>query len=349
MSDYETRRERAGSGGGGHTFEYANGLVTLDFIPADGHADVRAYYEDTDGDRADQVASAELTRSDLDGQNMRKFVNEVCNAADQRSPVQPDELKTEILADFEDIAEIAENNPEKFLSEDVVTLLEGVEYPVEIYKGEDATEWQVRVTFNGWTETMEFSAGDMLHDDATDAINRQIGSKFLKTDMEVSSDDWEHLRKRWNADENTTVAGIEQMTEAEQVAEGVLEHLATEINPTRERDEVANDQFTAWYDAENEGEPDLNPGDDVVVWVRSQAVRRALDRDIGSVKMSKLSRTLKENGAMHGPSKQADWRGGESRDAYFWPFSAGSLGITENDVDAIVDRRDAPEDGEVDV
>lgn len=354
VDSHADRREREGEDAiNSSTVDFADGRVTLDYIPGDGMKLVlKAYYEGDEGDTRlhhDELSPSELTSATYSG----KFLNRVRDAAKEYKHIDGEQLKQEMREWFDAFAERVEEEKEEFLGDDVKTLLDGVRYPVEVYKGETSTEWHITVSFEGYNETLKFDTDAMLNDDATGSINTQIGRKFLRNDIEVTADEWGVLREKWNAKENRTVAGVESKTDDEIIADVVLDELAAEIRVTTEREAMANDRHVAWFDDCNTAGVewiDEFDGEQPVVWVQSAAVQRALDARGESVTYTQtLARTLKETGELLGPTESRKWATGNGRAGSYWPFTPDALGVSKDDLSTPGEEIEAAESEEVDV
>lgn len=197
---------------------------------------------------------------------------------------------------------------------------------VEIYGG-TTTMFVVTMNHRGRTRELEFTAEEIMGTNPAPLRNK-YGSAFYEK-VALEPEVWEDLADEWIAMGEEVAA--ERMTEEEAIAGELATALSRRLSVTLDRDGLANDALTAWYDEENETDNEdvtQTAGRDAsVIWVRTEAIRDFLkDSGKGKDYFRDLSPALKGMGMTYTTSTRIRTENGRHSTLGFDPGEDG-LGI----------------------
>lgn len=224
---------------------------------------------------------------------------------------------------------VLNNNHEtvqKALRPPAVDGLLGQTEKVEIYGG-TTTTFVVTMNRDGKVRELDFSAEEMMGKNPTPLRNKYGSAFYKKVDLEAEV--WEDLADEWI--EMGEEVAAEHMTEEEALAGELATTLSRRLAVTLDRDGLANDSLTAWYDENNETDnEDVTEAagrDASVIWVRTEAIRDFL-KDAGKGKdyFRDFSPALKGMGMTYTTSTQIRTENGRHSSLGFDPGEDG-LGI----------------------
>lgn len=197
---------------------------------------------------------------------------------------------------------------------------------VEIFGGNTAT-FVITMTHAGKTRRLEFTVEEIMGSNPAGLRDKYGAAFYEKRSLEPEV--WEDLAEEWI--EMGEEVASERMTETEAIAGELTETLSRRLAVSLDRDGLANDRLTAWYDETNATDNDdvtEEAGDEgTVVWVRTDAIREILkDEGKGKDYFRKLSPELKGMGVTYTTSTRIRTEMGRKRCLGFNPSNDG-LGI----------------------
>lgn len=218
---------------------------------------------------------------------------------------------------------------QKALRPPTVNGLLGETETVEIFGGNTAT-FVVTMTHDGKTRRLEFTPKEIGGQNPTPLRDKYLAAFYEKRALEPEV--WEDLADEWI--EMAEEVASEQMTETEAIAGELTETLSRRLAISLDRDGLANNPLTAWYDetnaTDNDDVTDAAGPDASVVWVRTDAIRDVLkDEGKGKDYSGELSPELKGMGVTYTTSTQIRTEMGRKRCLGFDPSTDG-LGISRS-------------------
>lgn len=253
------------------------------------------------------------------------FLNTVEDALDARPGIDASDARQEINQWLTEFGEVIEEEEEALLPAAARDIVDGTEYPVEVYAGDPAT-WHVTITYAGRRGEIEFTPGEMVSS-GSGALEEKIANKFFEI-VEIDPDDWEIIRDRWN--QNKVVIDVGNLNPGDVIAERTLGYLKHAVIPVGDKDLLRNDPQAAWYDAGNSAGYDGVDPDTDILWIQGECLGDQYESAGKKVEtLGQLAKDLIRRGDMYGPSVRRRW-GGERRK--FYPFDPERVGIKRSDV-----------------
>lgn len=258
-----------------------------------------------------------------------EFLNNLEESVEQIDGLDAGSVKAKFRQWFAEMGELdKEEQAEYLLTDEVQAIIEGTHYPVRVHGGETTTV-HVDLTYQGRTAELEFTASEMVKGGAT-ALQEKIATKFFDFDLEIEQEDWKAIRERW--DEQKEVVGVVEETAEEAVTDRVLTFLRRGMQVVADREKMANDVATCWFDENNETGYADAPADGPVLWVQSEYLADQLENAGKKLEYKpQLTKDLIASGDLHGSNKRAKW-GVWSDLTRLYPFDPDAFGVTADDV-----------------
>lgn len=299
------------------------GGVTLEYTPlAGGQIRLTTRYKGDPLQR--EIYNTKIFES---AQLKREYLGRVEEKAAGIRGIDASVVREELDDWFTQMADLdQEEQADVFLTNEIRAILEGTEYPVEVYGGETTT-WEVTVTFNDMTKDLEFTADEMVGDSAG-PLKQKMANQFYEI-VDIEDEDWEAIRERWQA--HKEVVAVVEETGTDSVADRVVEYLSNNLLPVEEREKMGNDNAAAWYDATNATGYDDAPATGPILWVQDSFLMDQLEnagKQIGY--KGQLTKDLIARGDLYGGRVRRTWWDGTQAKVY--PFKPEALRVTEEDV-----------------
>lgn len=315
-------------------FEFADGSVTLALTPADDAMLNLALKH-----RGEVLDSGEYPRDVFSRRTPKgELLNTVETALEDRDGVDATATRSELKQWLADINEKASEEKRYVLPDRVNAIIDGTQYPVEVYDGEP-TVWKVTLEFDGRVRDLEFTASEIISSGG-EALEQKIANQFFEV-IDITGEDWEEIRDRWQ--EHKRVEHIAEETTADAIADRVLSKIRERAIAIADREKFENDHANVWFDEGNSAaSSDAAPEADIV-WVQDELLVSQIER-VGKTMDYKgqLIKDLIEAGALYGSGVRRRW--GDGHRVKVYPFDPESLGIDADDAGAA----DDPAHSEVD-
>lgn len=290
-----------------------------------GQVRVTVYY--TLGEDREVLYSSKHSTDFYEDRTQRGTIkNDVADALDG-TPLDGDDWATAWKQVASEMVSKKEEQQAKFVPANVQMLAEGTEW-VKTKRAGDTRIYNVKIDWNGRTETLEFDHTE-LASNGTTPLKEKCVLHFAKQ-PDIEPEDWQSLKDYWLDIQQETPG--ETLTETDRAVEEFIETLAHRVRPNAEPQVLTNGKEAAWVDWENEHQLNLN-GDASprgVVWVQGSLVNDILnDMDnaptVGTLakELSDRDWTVKKSSKLQ-PAPEARKR--------YWFFDADALDITEMDV-----------------
>ncbi len=305
-------------------FDLEGTALSIGLAPSDGKMKLTARHA------GETVESGTYTRSVFSEPGERnKFLSSVETSLEDRQSVDAGGARTKLKEWLAEFGELAEEEQDQYrdlaFPEEINEILEGTNYPVEVYRGEPTT-WKVTLTFRGETRALEFTTSEMNGSGA--ALEEKIANHFLEF-LDIGAEEWEEVREEWVENKKLVATGGETASDA--VAERVLEHLGDGILPTRDREKVANAPSNAWFDEANAPGYSDAPTDATIVWVQDRYLVDKLESAGKTVEYKgQLAKDLISRGDLYGKRTRYRWSDGKRRKYY--PFTPDALRVDPDQV-----------------
>lgn len=308
---------------GPFTDELAGGYVTIEYEPLGGGQMRIAAYATSDVLESGEYSTKIFGSATLRGQ----FLNSVEESLEGRSGVDAGEVRNELKEWFARMNEVdQEEQAEKFLPDEIRSIIDGTHYPVEIHGGETTT-WEVQLTFAGRTRELEFTASEMVGNGAG-VLQEKIANQFFEI-IEIQKEDWEAISERWQ--QNSEVVNVVEETASDAIADRVLSKLGNTLKAVADREDMGNDVAAAWYDADNATIYDEAPADASIVWVQDSFLVDQLEAAGKNLEYKgQLIKDLIGRGELYGSRVRKKWAWDKRTKVY--PFDPDALGVSEDDV-----------------
>ena len=253
-----------------------------------------------------------------------KFLSSVETSLEDRQSVDAAGARTKLKEYLAEFGDLAEEEKERFreitLADEINEILEGTEYPVEVYRGEPTT-WKVTLTFRGETRVLEFTTSEMNGSGA--ALEEKIANHFLEF-LDIGTAEWEEVRADWVGNKRVVDTGGETATDA--VADRVLEYLSDGVLAVADRDKLANSPSNAWFDENNSVAYSNAPPDASIVWVQARFLADKLEGAGKTVEYKgQLVKDLISRGDLYGKNTRRRWADGQRR--RYYPFTPDALRV----------------------
>ncbi|MGQ3723539.1 hypothetical protein [Natrialba aegyptia] len=306
----------------GFTHEIAGGVVAVTVEPIPG-GKVKLTAEHND----EVLESGEYKRNVFSKPTPRgSFLNSVEESLESKSGVDASDIRRELKEWFAEMNELAKEEQEDLLPPEIQEILNGTQYPIEIYDGEPTT-WKVTLEYAGRLRELEFTSSEMISDSGG-ALREKIANQFFEL-VEIQEEDWKAIRDRWQ--ERTEVMHIADETANDAIAERVLEYISNNVMPVDDQDKLGNDVASAWYDSGNSAGCDDAPPDADILWVQDSFFVDQLENAGKQIEYKgQLVKDLISRGELHGKKSRRRWIG--SSRAKYWPFDPDSLGVDPEDI-----------------
>lgn len=258
------------------------------------------------------------------------FLNRVEDGLESKDGVDESEVRSELNEWLNDFAELSADQEKEMMTEEMRQVVEAAHTPIEIYDDGENVTWHVTATYGGRTRVMKFSTGEMFGN-SPQPLQMKWGENFYQR-IEIESEDWEEIRDRWTADENTSVELEQNETPDDAVADRVLGFISRALIPVEEQDRLGNEISMGWFDADNNADyPDADPGESIL-WLQDSFVINQLNSTSKSTEYKgQLVKNLISRGDLHGTTVRRYWTGGNGEEK-FWPFDPAALNVSESDV-----------------
>jgi hypothetical protein len=261
----------------------------------------------------------------------RTFINTVIDALEAKETDNTDAVETSLREWFAAMNELdREEQKDKLLPDETKRIIDGTQYPVEVYGGETTT-WHVTLTLDGRTRELEFTASEMVSGGGA-TLKEKIANEFYKF-VDIEQADWEAIRERWQ--EHKEVVDVVNESASDAIADRVLEHLGHRIMLVDDREKLANSSSAAWYDPENTPMADVAPPDAAIVWVQDSFLVDQLETAGKSPEYKgQLIKTLNQRGDLYGAPDESRqrWPNAQGRERQkFYAFDPDVLGVDEDD------------------
>jgi len=265
-----------------------------------------------------------------------KYRNAAEDAAEPVDGLDESDLATAIDRWFNQFLADADVADDEMRGQMATKVIAGTQTPVEIYGGAaDNTSYKVTLTYEGRTNTLEFSASHMLPDAGPAPLQERLAHQYFKP-VEVPSEDWEDIREYWA--KHSEVVSVTETTPDDARADRLLGHLSDSINPVPDFEMLENGKRNAWVDTEYDREPDVSSVDpDIVVWVQDkhyadeiESVSSIDDKGHLSGKLRERKELVDKKRSRNAPTYI------EGRDRpQLWAFRPGALGVNPADVEKV--------------
>lgn len=306
----------------GFTHQIAGGVVDIAVEPIPG-GKVKLTAEHND----ETLESGEYKRDVFSKPTPRgHFLNSVEDSLKSKSGINAADIRRELKEWFAEMNELAKEEQQDLLPAEIQEILNGTQYPIEIYDGEP-TVWRVTLEYAGRIRELEFTAGEMISGSGA-ALEEKVANQFFEL-VEVQEEDWKAIRDRWQ--ERTEVVHIAEETASDAIASRVLEYIGNNLIPVGERDKLGNDVASAWFDSGNSAGYDNASPDDDILWVQDPFFVDQLENAGKQIEYKgQLVKDLISRGDLHGGSSRRRWLDGQR--AWFFPFDPEAIGVTAEDL-----------------
>ena len=316
-------------------FEFADGSVTLAVTPTDDAMLNLALQH------AGDVVDSGVYPRDVFSRRTPKgqFLNSAEAALEDRAGIDATATRAELKEWLADMNEKAtEEKREHVLSDTVNAIIDGTQYPVEVYDGEP-TVWKVTLEFDGRLRDLEFTASEIVSS-GSEALEQKIANQFFEV-VDIAGEDWEEIRDRWQ--EHKRIAHLAEETTADAIADRVLSKIRERAIAIADPEKFENDHANVWYDEGNSANTSAADPDDDIVWVEDELLVSQIERVGKTIDYKgQIIKDLIENGALYGSRERRRW--GDGHRVKVYPFDPESLGIDADDAGAA----DDPAHSEVD-
>ena len=255
------------------------------------------------------------------------FLNSVEESLEKRSGVDAADVRGELkewLGEFNEMGK--EEQQKHVLPAEVNAIIEGTQYPVEIYDGEP-TVWKVTLQFAGRLRELEFTAAEIVNGSGG-ALEEKLANQFFEV-VEIAEDDWLAIRDRWL--DNTKVQHLADETTADAIADRVLAKIRERAIPVGEREKFGNAPEAVWFDEGNSTPSTQADPDADIAWIQGDFLVDQLERAGKKIEYKgQLVKDLIARGDLHGGSERRRWIDG--RRVRVYPFDPEALGMTVDDV-----------------
>lgn len=316
-------------------FEFAGGSVTLALTPADD-----AMLNLAIKHRGEVLDSGVYPRDVFSRRTPKgQFLNSAEDALEDRDGVDATATRAELKQWLADMNEIkSEEKREHVLSDTVNAIIDGTQYPVEVYDGEP-TVWKVTLEFEGRVRDLEFTASELISS-GSEALEQKIANQFFEV-VDIAGEDWEEIRDRWQ--EHKRIAHIAEETTADAIADRVLSKIRERAIAIADREKFGNDHANVWFDEGNSAAAEAAAPEADIVWVQDELLVSQIERVGKAIDYKgQLIKDLIEDGALYGSGVRRRW--GDGHRVKVYPFDPESLGIDADDAGAA----DDPAHSEVD-
>lgn len=275
----------------------------------------------------DTLESGEYPLSVLTEVSVRaQFLNSVEDSLTARDGVDAEQATRALKEWFAHAASVDAEAERMAMADDVRRIIDGTQYPVEVYAGGDETTFLVTLTFDGRTEQLEFTSGEIAANSPA-PLKQAITRRFYEK-IELEAEGWEQITDKW-LDGDLAVYESDDSAELS-IAERLVSRMSRTVRATDDREHLANAPEAAWYDATNEENRDIDKDDGPVVWVQGTFLvdsLEAIGESVGS--RGNVVETLRKENIVHGSLQIRAWPNNTDKDRErFYAFEPAELGVS---------------------